>query len=51
MKKDKKETNEPTIAPGMSDKQELNQDATKEEIEHHDFTEVTTLSLDEVNPS
>ena len=43
--------NEPTMAPGMDDKDELNRKATKEEISKGEYTEVTTLSLDEVDPS
>ena len=43
--------NEPTIAPGMDDREELEQDATKSEIEKGEYTQVTTLSLDEVDPS
>lgn len=39
------------IAPGMNDQEELNLKATREEIEKGDYTEVTTLSYDEVDPS
>jgi hypothetical protein len=49
MKKRTKE--EPTIAPGISDREELRQSATKEEIERGEYTKVTTLSYDEVDPS
>jgi hypothetical protein len=42
---------EPTIAPGIDDNEELGQEATKEEIARGDYTEVTTLSYDEVDPS
>jgi hypothetical protein len=42
---------EPTIAPGMNDLDELNQDASNKEIEKGEYTEVTTLSFDEVDPS
>ncbi|MDQ0154615.1 hypothetical protein [Robertmurraya andreesenii] len=49
MKKKKQE--EPTMAPGMSDHEELEQSATNEEIERGEFTEVTNLSYDEVDPS
>lgn len=41
----------PRIAPGMDDQEELEQSATEEEVEKGDFTSVTTLSFDEVNPS
>lgn len=50
LKKDKA-LNKPTIAPGMDDHEELNQEASKEEISKGDFTQVTTLSYDEVDPS
>lgn len=42
---------EPTIAPGIDDDEELNQKATREEVEQEESTEVTTLSYDEVDPS
>jgi hypothetical protein len=41
----------PTIAPGMDDQDELEQSATDKEVEKGEFTNVTTLSLDEVDPS
>ncbi|MDQ0162030.1 hypothetical protein [Aeribacillus alveayuensis] len=47
----KREKQEPTIAPGIDDDEELEQNATKEEIARGDYTEVTTLSYDEVAPS
>ncbi|MCM3023751.1 hypothetical protein [Heyndrickxia ginsengihumi] len=47
----KKKENEPTIAPGMDDQEELNQSATEEEIEEGEYTSVTTFSWDEVDPS
>jgi hypothetical protein len=43
--------NEAKIAPGIDDHEELEQKATPEEIKKGDFTKVTTLSYDEVNPS
>lgn len=49
--KDKNKGNEPSIAPGMDDREELERDATKAEVEKGKFTEVTTLSFDEVEPS
>ncbi|WP_199738156.1 hypothetical protein [Falsibacillus albus] len=42
---------EPKFAPGMDDDEELRQDANEEEVEKGDYTEVTTLALDEVDPS
>jgi hypothetical protein len=49
MKEKQKEANK--IAPGLNDHEELEKKATKEEIDRGDYTEVTTLSLDEVDPS
>jgi hypothetical protein len=46
-----KENNGPTVAPGMDDTEELNQEATGNEIQNGDFTEVTVVSNDEVDPS
>jgi hypothetical protein len=40
-----------TIAPGIDDEEELNQDATREEIARGEYTEVFTFSFDEVDPS
>jgi hypothetical protein len=48
---EKKKKDEPTIAPGMDDKEELMQDATEHEIKEGEYTSVTTLSWDEVDPS
>jgi hypothetical protein len=48
-RKNKKDV--PKIATGMDDQEELNQKATQEEIENGEYTSVTTLSLDEVDPS
>ena len=41
----------PTIAPGMDDHEELEKDASSEEIDKGEFTNVTTMSFDEVDPS
>lgn len=41
----------PIIAPGMDDQEELEQSATEKEVEQGEFTSVTTLSYDEVDPS
>ncbi|UZJ80176.1 hypothetical protein [Fictibacillus sp. KU28468] len=49
MKKDHEQ--KPSVAPGMNDAEELDQEATKEEIESGNYTEVTTMSWDEVDPS
>lgn len=48
-KYDKKD--QPSIAPGMDDQEELEQNATEEEVEKGEYTSVTTLSYDEVDPS
>ncbi|WP_404328181.1 hypothetical protein [Mesobacillus maritimus] len=52
MKKDsrKNQNNEATLAPGMDDTEELNQEATNQEIENGEYTEVNVLSNDEVDP-
>jgi hypothetical protein len=53
MKKEqrKNQDNNPTVAPGMDDTEELNQEATDQEVDNSEFTEVTVLSNDEVDPS
>lgn len=43
--------NGPTLAPGLDDQDELETSATNEEIANGEYTSVTTLSFDEVNPS
>ncbi|MBE3569422.1 MAG: hypothetical protein IMW92_04655 [Bacillales bacterium] len=47
----KKKEQQPAIAPGIDDEEELEQRATEEEIERGEFTEVTHLSYDEVDES
>ncbi|MGE8206666.1 hypothetical protein ACQKP0_19335 [Heyndrickxia sp. NPDC080065] len=47
----KKKNETPQIAPGIDDDPELNEEATNEEIEHGEYTSVTTFSWDEVDPS
>ncbi|MFT4416585.1 hypothetical protein ACLM5H_22225 [Fredinandcohnia humi] len=42
---------EPTIAVGMDTENELQKDATMEEVNEGDYTHVITLSLDENDPS
>jgi len=42
---------EPTLAPGLDDQEELDQSATENEVEKGEYTSVTTLSFDEVDPS
>jgi hypothetical protein len=51
MKKNRKNMNEPTIAPGLDDQNELKQDATQNEIKKGESTSVYTFSYDEVDPS
>lgn len=53
MNKEKKNINNqaPTLAPGMNDQDELDQSANEKEVEHVEYTSVTTLSFDEVDPS
>ncbi|MDR4886737.1 hypothetical protein RGU12_04115 [Fredinandcohnia sp. QZ13] len=50
MKKSQKKE-EPTIAVGMDTEEELREDASMKEIEKGDYTQVTTLSYDENDPS
>ncbi|WP_187118725.1 hypothetical protein [Risungbinella massiliensis] len=50
MKKRQTNTNEPTIAPTF-DGDESKKDASEEEVSRGDYTEVVTLSFDEVDPS
>ncbi|AKP48623.1 hypothetical protein [Bacillus smithii] len=47
----KKKEQQPSLAPGIDDEEELDQRATEEEIERGEFTEVTHLSYDEVDES
>ena len=51
MKKRDRAKDEPTVAEGMNTEDQLQKDATPEEIESGDYTSVTTLSLDENDPS
>jgi hypothetical protein len=51
MKKDSYSKGEPTLAEGINTEDILNQDATQEEIENGESTNVTVLSLDENDPS
>ncbi len=48
---EKKKKEESTVAPGMDSYEQLKKDATEEEIKEGDYTKVTRLSLDEVDPS
>ena len=51
LKKNREIDNTPTIAEGMDTEDELKRDATATEIEKGEYTQVTTLSLDENDPS
>ncbi|MDR7077392.1 hypothetical protein J2Y03_002416 [Neobacillus niacini] len=51
MKKDTYSKGEPTLAEGINTEDVLNQDATEEEIANGESTNVTVLSLDEIDPS
>lgn len=57
MKRDKekeylmKNEDEPSVAPGIDDDEELNQNASKEDIKKGNYTRVVHLSYDEVGPS
>ncbi len=50
MKREKRKQ-EPPVAPGRDDREELERRASEEEIREGDYTEVTTLSWDEADPS
>jgi hypothetical protein len=50
-KKNPEQETERTVAPGFNYADEINESATDEEIEKGDYTSVTRLSLDEVDPS
>ncbi len=47
----KRPDEEPTVASGIDDDEELNQEATEEEVEEGEYTEVTRLVWDEYEPS
>ncbi|WP_010282973.1 hypothetical protein [Bacillus timonensis] len=49
--KKRKNHDDPTIAVGMDIDDELREDASMEEIEKGDYTQVTTLAYDENDPS
>ncbi|MEH7386957.1 hypothetical protein V7147_16335 [Bacillus sp. JJ1521] len=49
--KKRQQKEEPTIAVGMDTEDELREDASMEEVEKGDYTQVTTLSYDENDPS
>lgn len=51
IKKDSYSKGEPTLAEGINTEDILNQDATQEEIENGESTNVTVLTLDENDPS
>lgn len=45
------ENTKPIIAPGMDDHEELDIEATNEEVKKGEYTKVVTLSYDEADPS
>jgi hypothetical protein len=49
--KKQKYTEEPTIAEGVNTEDELDKEATSQEVAEGDYTKVVTLSLDENDPS
>lgn len=51
MKKKPIQKNEPTLAPGLEDEKILEIEATPQEISEGNYTMVTKLSYDEVEPS
>ncbi|WP_162990089.1 hypothetical protein [Mesobacillus foraminis] len=46
-----KQNQQPSIAPGMDDSEELGQKASQSDRQKGEYTEVTNLSFDEVDPS
>ncbi|WP_170308059.1 hypothetical protein [Paenibacillus dakarensis] len=42
----RKDENEPTVAPGLDSNGMLREEATREEVERGDYTEVTQLIID-----
>lgn len=51
MAKKNEKKQQPTIATGIDDDEELNEKATPKEVKEDDATRVTRLSYDEVDPS
>lgn len=49
MKKKPEAETEATVAPGIDNDEELEQSATDSEVEQGEFTEVTTLTLDDLD--
>ncbi|MED3553382.1 hypothetical protein [Cytobacillus praedii] len=49
--KQNKQAKEPTLAEGMNTEDELDKNATFEEISSGEYTKVVTLSLDENDPN
>lgn len=49
--KKRQQKGDATIAVGMDTENDLQEEATSEEIEKGDYTQVTTLSYDENDPS
>ncbi|MCC3357690.1 hypothetical protein [Bacillus sp. REN16] len=49
--KKRQQKEQATIAVGMDTEDELRENASMEEIEEGDYTQVTTLSFDENDPS
>ncbi|EPR26423.1 hypothetical protein I656_03946 [Geobacillus sp. WSUCF1] len=51
MEHDERRRDMPMVVPGIDDDEELNERATKEEIERGEYTKVVTLAWDESEPS
>jgi hypothetical protein len=49
MYKDKQANEEPTVAPGIDNDEELEQSASTNEVTKGDYTQVTTLTLDDLD--
>lgn len=50
-KENRSSVDHPIIAEGINTEDELNKDASEEEVAKGDYTKVVTLSLDENDPS
>jgi hypothetical protein len=49
MKKKHEKLTNASVAPGIDNDEELEQSATEQEVEQGDYTEVTTLTLDDLD--
>ncbi|WP_187373178.1 hypothetical protein [Bacillus rubiinfantis] len=50
-KRKSQKNNDPALAPGINDLEELQKSASEEEINNGEYTHVITLKLDDADPS